>query len=449
VLISVEIPEPLPSPALITLWAEVASRQTLDEHETVKKLDEPAWQKRRQQLLALEPPEPFRQVASDEYYWLRLEVDVENLEPATKLRLLDRLMEHDKSAELLKMRCACQTHLKEYDRAAADFLHALELSGKADYSCPDNHRPIEFGGLRIKAADWREVMERLIKQLPEEAQLYREQSNILTRLGEYDRAAAAYVEYWNRNPKERIDLEISSAFLRNQFSASDFSFLPTLDKIISRMPKEEIFQGLRDIAVADKGKKSRTLEAYRQYLSLDGKRWIAHLGLVEYYLILMLEQGELLDYGAGCKRLWDAASVSDRLSENDLYDVANLMILGSQPLADLQPVLDRAQKLLAQTDELDMEGRRMLLDLLGAIHFRAGRYEKALAALRSVDPKEEKRAAVALLFQALTLQKLGRTAEAGQMLDQAKDQARKSPTQDAVYRLLLREAESLIRPVKK
>src|SRR5689334_21377823 len=91
---------------------------------------------------------------------------------------------------------------------------------------------------------------------------------------------------------------------------------------------------------------------------------------------MLLLHNQLADYRAACKQLWEAAA-TEKLEERALHDVAALLTLGPQALDNLQPVRDRIQGLLAETPEEDRLGRRMLLTLLGALHYRSGRYKEA------------------------------------------------------------------------
>lgn len=99
------------APELIELWARVAIRGELAADGTFKKWDEATWEKKRQELAAIQPPYPDfpfpGHVATDKLHWLRTEFGEAKTEPE-QLRLsttlLRRAEESGDKAEAVRWR---------------------------------------------------------------------------------------------------------------------------------------------------------------------------------------------------------------------------------------------------------------------------------------------------------------------------------------------------------
>jgi eukaryotic-like serine/threonine-protein kinase len=133
---AVAIPVVLPAPDLavdpdtLELWAQVAVRGELDPQSGLfVKLDEAAWERKRQELLARpRPPGEFPfpgAFAADRLFWLRREAD--EAKPTDALPLWDRLVAADPTAENYRGRAESHRQAGRFDRALRDMLEARRL----------------------------------------------------------------------------------------------------------------------------------------------------------------------------------------------------------------------------------------------------------------------------------------------------------------------------------
>jgi serine/threonine protein kinase len=126
----------LPAPDLpinadaLELWAQVAVRGELDPGSgLLVKLDEAAWERKRQELLTRpRPPGEFPfpgAFAADRLFWLRREV--EEAKPADALPLWDRLVAAEPTATAYRGRAENHRRAERYALALRDMLEAVRL----------------------------------------------------------------------------------------------------------------------------------------------------------------------------------------------------------------------------------------------------------------------------------------------------------------------------------
>jgi len=119
----------------IVLWTQVLTRMELDNNDQVRKLDEAAWQDRRQRLEELTKSSPVSNcivsAAKDHLYWLREEAkECESAEQwQAAIGHLDRVIAAEPRWQDYDRRGRAYARLGQYEKAAQNHLEARKRGG--------------------------------------------------------------------------------------------------------------------------------------------------------------------------------------------------------------------------------------------------------------------------------------------------------------------------------
>jgi WD40 repeat protein/serine/threonine protein kinase/tetratricopeptide (TPR) repeat protein len=164
------------------------------------------------------------------------------------------------------------------------------------------------------------------------------------------------------------------------------------------------------------------------------------------YAVALLAAGDREGYRRACTRLAQRGGGGDDEASQRLLSRA--CTLAADAVPDLEPLLRRAEKAV-EADPRSAADQ----EWLGALLYRAGKYEPALRRLEeAVRLSGSEPAPRALLFLAMANQRQGRGEEARKRLDEAaareKAGAASSWVEKKEYQLLRREAEELLQAAK-
>jgi tetratricopeptide (TPR) repeat protein len=288
------------------------------------------------------------------------------------------------------------------DRAEADDARAQELSTPAPLACWYRHRIMYclMAG-QHQTALW--YLNRAVAVAPKVWQLYAERAAILGQLHKSEEKAA--------DVTRAIELGADSQFL---------------------------------VRVANEHAGQKQWEQAARAFSLARQRGPCPIEAHWQEALTCLKRGNRKGYLEVCTRLLQ--------EERPLwafpitYQTIWVCTLGPEVLNDYSPLVPLAEKLLSQANP---EVKPATLTLLGALLYRAGRFQEAIDRLQEgVQAGKGKANPLALLFLAMAQHRMGKPAEARKLLAQvpppAQPEGGGSPWQMLELEVLRQEATALV-----
>ena len=296
------------------------------------------------------------------------------------LRDYTQAIELEPTSAYYKRRAAAYFALQDFDLALADLTQAVELN-PGDTSnlwsipptevaaCPDE----EFRNGVLGLAD------RTIELTEGSANAYQARGFVLRSLRHLDRALADY------------------------------------ERAIEIDPENESLHSGRAFVFAEQGDWPNAASGYLKAAELQPDSYVNWY----WYALASLGAQEEPAYTQACAEMLQQFGESETSSEANF--TAWTRVLAPDALDDFAPALALTRKAVEQEPE-----NRQYLNTLGAVLFRAGRFEEALKQLNAavkLDESGNTSAAYEAYFLALTHHHLGHAFEAGQWLERADEQA--------------------------
>jgi WD40 repeat protein/serine/threonine protein kinase/tetratricopeptide (TPR) repeat protein len=380
---------PVPTPAAgtpeqIARWLQVATGLEMGEGQTVVPLDPREWRERRDRLAAAEgsAASPTAGFVSDrDYHDARARDAEQENDPATARWHLDRLIAAlDREDPASRPPTAWLAYARRgrtwtaggsFVQAEADYARALELAPPGQVTGWYRHRIRDS----LVAKSWPVALwylNRAVAAAPQDWELYAERGLVWGKLGK---------------PAER-DADETQAVA----CGADAEFL-------ARLADDEVVRGRWDQAAAT--------------YALIPARGPCPMAAWHHWALVCLKRGDRPGYRTACAEFVAASGSTTLLDEAN--SVAWVCALGPDAVGDYAPVIALSEKTVQKAPNAGYA--HMVLNTLGALLYRAGRFKEAIARLdEGVKASQGKALPHDWLFLAMAHHRLGEVDQARKLL---------------------------------
>jgi tetratricopeptide (TPR) repeat protein len=346
-----------------------------------------------------------------------------------------------------RQRARAYERLKRRDEAIADYSKVIELKPLESLSW--NQR----GSAYFALEQWDKALADYTKATalnPKDATCWINRGSVYRRLREYDKAIDDFSKAIDLDPENakfwHLRAHAKEGLRQWKESLADHA------KAIELAPEDPQLHVCRGRAYAELEDWQKAAEAFERAITLkpeDPRAWY-HLALLD------LQRGDCAGYRKVCSKLLDR--IDQPASRDDVYWIASTCILAPDGVADWTKLVKLVEKVEAGNGK-DYDS----ITNLGAVLYRAGRFQEAAQRLTEADaafaqtPRSRNTIIYNWLFQTMAQSRLGHAAEAAGWIDiavRAIDEPSQEAAQDATtntwnrrltLQMLRREAEELMK----